>query len=75
MSKCNEVLDHIYEYLNNHDLTPELGDEIKRHLDDCRGCFTRFEFEQRLLLRFKSAGCCSCPDSLKKRIKNLLDSF
>ena len=75
MSKCNEVLNHIYEYLNNHDVTPELSGEIKQHLDACRCCFDRYEFEQKLLARLKQAGCCSCPDGLKQKIKTIMDAF
>lgn len=74
-SPCEEVLNHLYEYVNRHDLTPDLDKQIHDHLDLCRGCFTRFEFEQRLLERLKKAGDCCCPKSLIKKIKALVKNF
>ncbi len=75
MTRCNEVLDHIYEYLNRHDITEEFSVEIREHLDLCRPCFTRVQFEEGLLERLKKANQCCCPDSLKQKIQTLVDKF
>jgi len=75
MPDCHDILDHLYEYINAHDITPQLSGEIKKHLEMCRACFTRYEFEQKLLEHLKRASGCSCPDSLKKKIKILVDQF
>jgi mycothiol system anti-sigma-R factor len=75
VTKCNQVIDRIYEYLNSHELTPEIMADIREHLDLCRHCFTRFEFEELLMTRLKSASCCQCPDSLKKKIKSIISEF
>jgi anti-sigma factor (TIGR02949 family) len=74
-AECEKALEHIYEFINSCDLKADLGAEIKRHLDSCRGCFTRFEFEQKLVARLKEAGCCSCPETLKARVLTILKEF
>ena len=75
MSHCDEILDHIYEYLNRHDISADQEAEFMRHLEYCRACFDRFEFERRLLERLKASQGCACPDSLKRRIKTIVEKF
>jgi hypothetical protein len=75
MHNCEEILGRIYEYINAHDIDGETSVEIRVHLEKCRCCFDRFEFEQRLLARLRAAGACACPDSLKKRIQKLVENF
>jgi hypothetical protein len=72
---CDQFLEHLYEYLNSHDLTPEMCDHIKHHIELCRPCYTRLEFEQTLLKRLKASGCCVCPDTLKQKVKRLMEHF
>ena len=72
---CQDILKSVYEYINQHDLTTEKAQEIKKHLDDCRGCWDRYEFEKVLIEKFRASGACDCPDSLKKRIRSLLDLY
>ena len=75
MTRCNEILDHLYEYLHAKDESSEFNEIVQRHLDECRHCFDRFEFERRLLERMKDCECCACPDRLKKKIETLLKDF
>jgi len=75
MHNCETVLNNLYEYINSHDIKPETSEELKRHLDECRQCFTLYEFEVRIVERFKEAGQCSCPDSLKEKIQSILSNF
>ena len=76
MTRCNDVLEHLYEYLNCHDLTGDQETMIRRHLDECRHCFSRFQFERLLLDRIKKKGCCcSCPETLKNKVKDILKHF
>lgn len=75
-SECEKLLEHVYELMNSCDIKKSLAAEIQRHLDTCRSCFTRFEFEKKLMARLKEAcGCCSCPETLTLRVKALIKSF
>lgn len=73
--ECQKAVARLYEFLNSHDITVDQEAELRRHLDLCRGCFDRFEFERLLIVRFKTAGVCKCPESLRKKIEALVESF
>jgi mycothiol system anti-sigma-R factor len=71
---CKEALQKIYEFLDKDSDLPLK--EIEKHLDCCRHCWDRFEFEKQLKeLVHKS--CCkeTCSDTLKKRIESLIEKY
>jgi len=71
---CEEVLQHLFAYLDK-ELDAEASAEIERHLESCRGCFSRAEFERKLKLRVTGTGTSTASDSLRARIKLLIDRF
>jgi predicted anti-sigma-YlaC factor YlaD len=46
---CEAVLKHLFERLDC-ELDPAKSVEVDRHLADCRACFSRAEFERKLLV-------------------------
>lgn len=71
---CKEALEKIYEFLDKDDSAPLSA--IEQHLDWCRPCWDRFEFEKRLIERIKKS--ChkeSCTEKLKNRIQSLLEKY
>ncbi len=71
---CEQVLEHLLAYLD-HALDAPTSAEIERHLQACRGCFSRAEFERRLRERVAETGTASAPETLRARIKALTDRF
>jgi anti-sigma factor (TIGR02949 family) len=71
---CNEALKHLLEYLDQ-ELEGTKSQEVKQHIDLCRSCFSRAEFEQRLKDRLRQAGNESARGEFEKRIKTLLKKF
>lgn len=71
---CEEVIGKLLEYLDR-ELDPVTQREIERHLEVCRGCFTRAEFERRLRARLAEVGAAKAPESLRLRIAALFDQF
>lgn len=72
---CLEAIDSLYSYLDG-----ELNDEqslarFKKHLSDCRSCYSRTELEGALTGRIRTTGKEKMPSSLKKRIRTLMDDF
>ncbi len=65
---CREAVDVLYEYLDR-ELTPELEQEVRLHLEACRPCCQQFDFEAAFL-KFLEARCKSrcAPPELKRRI-------
>ena len=71
---CEQVLDHLLEYLDC-ELDAHTSSEIDQHLEECRGCFSRAEFERRLNARLRDSGSEPAPSSLRDRIKDLMERF
>jgi anti-sigma factor (TIGR02949 family) len=71
---CEEVLKHLVAYLD-HESDAHTAAEIERHLERCRGCYSRAEFERQLKARVRAAGSRAAPERLRARIKKLVDEF
>ncbi len=71
---CTEALKHLLAYLDQ-----EVGTvthrEVEHHLEICRTCFSRAEFERLLKTRLRAAGRGTVRASFEKRIKTLFDRF
>jgi mycothiol system anti-sigma-R factor len=72
--RCEEVVAHLLTYLDG-EIDAEKRAQIDRHLAQCRGCFSRAEFEKALRQRVTQLGEEKAPGSLQRRIKTLLDEF
>lgn len=71
---CDEVMRQLFDFLDGE--VDEMADkEIHHHLEECRSCFSRVEFEQMLLARIRRSGDEGLPDSLQERVTELMKSF
>jgi mycothiol system anti-sigma-R factor len=71
---CEEALRRLFEFLDA-ELHGEAQHEIELHLERCRSCFSRFEFERRLKGHIADLGSTPVPDDLDRRIRKVLDGF
>jgi anti-sigma factor (TIGR02949 family) len=65
---CGEVLDHLYEYLDN-----EMGEgdcaKLKEHFDECSPCLAQYGLEQAIKALVKrSCGCDTAPSDLRGKV-------
>lgn len=74
-SDCLEAFDHLYAYLNGELKDSETLAKIEHHLGHCKSCFSRAQMERQLNERLKNSGKQKAPESLQKRLRNLLDDF
>jgi anti-sigma factor (TIGR02949 family) len=72
--RCEEVIAHLLSYLDG-EIDDAKRAQIDHHLDECRGCFSRTEFEKALRDKVRQAGDTQPPASLQVRIKALIDRF
>jgi anti-sigma factor (TIGR02949 family) len=72
--RCEEVVEHLFEYLDR-EIEHAKSAEIERHLERCRECFSRAEFERQLRAMVREAAEMSAPPRLRQRVKRLLDRF
>jgi anti-sigma factor (TIGR02949 family) len=71
---CDEALRRLAEYLDN-ELNGEAQHEMERHLERCRSCFSRVEFEKRLKACTADLRRERVPPDLERRIRKLIETF
>jgi len=67
-TECSEVLDHLYEYLDN-----EMGEgdcvKLREHFDECSPCLEKYGLEQAIKALVKrSCGCDTAPSDLRGKV-------
>jgi mycothiol system anti-sigma-R factor len=71
---CNQAMTMLFKYLDD-----ELDDvseaDIKQHVHDCRECFSRVDFEEKLRDKVRQSAQSRVPADIQKRLKNLISSF
>jgi anti-sigma factor (TIGR02949 family) len=71
---CEEVIGKLLEYLDR-ELDAAAEPAVERHLETCRGCFSRAEFERRLRARVAETGDVKAPESLRRRMRALVARY
>lgn len=71
---CDEALAHLLEYLDQEVKGPT-RQQVDQHLEACRNCFSRAEFERRLKGKLREAGRQPAGESFQERIKTLVKRF
>ena len=74
MISCEQVLQDIWAYLDKEICEDDLV-HIKSHLDLCRSCFSRVEFEKLLREEMKKKTTHCCPEKVKARIQSILNQY
>lgn len=71
---CEDVLKHLVDYLHG-EVDDAKHAEIGKHLESCRNCFSRAEFEKALKARVSNGAKEKAPEALQDRLKDLIDKF
>ncbi len=71
---CEEALSRLLDVLDN-ELHGNGRHEFEHHLERCRSCFSRFEFERRLKTRITALGSEPVSEDLQGRVRQVIDSF
>jgi anti-sigma factor (TIGR02949 family) len=71
---CEQALHRLFEYLDD-ELDRQSQREMEQHLERCRSCFSRLEFEKRLQAHTVELRTEPVSPELEMRIRRVLDSF
>jgi anti-sigma factor (TIGR02949 family) len=71
---CDEALRRLAAFLDG-ELQGESQKEVEHHMELCRSCFSRGEFERRLKAEVRHLGDENVPPGFKERVQRLLGSF
>lgn len=72
--RCEDVIAHLLSYLDG-EIDDARRAQIDHHLEECRGCCSRAEFEKALQDRVQQAGNAQPSPRLQERIKALIEKF
>jgi len=65
---CDEALELLHEYLKLQ-LTPEVGERVRAHIEMCRPCFAHSRFEDNYLKMLEhKLKSLVCPAESRERI-------
>jgi mycothiol system anti-sigma-R factor len=71
---CGGVMGQLYEYLDEEIECPETAEKIRKHLELCKRCYPRYNFEKAFLRFVSDQGRTSAPPELRRRIfMNILE--
>jgi anti-sigma factor (TIGR02949 family) len=71
---CAEALRLLAAHIDR-ELDRENSAELERHLDECRSCYSRAEFERRLKEQLASLHKHNITPDLESRVLSLLRGF
>jgi anti-sigma factor (TIGR02949 family) len=72
---CLQAIEMFYAYLDGEIEDPESIADFEHHLEHCRSCFSRAEFEGLLTRRLRAAAAERAPDGLRDRLRILMNDF
>ena len=72
--ECEEAIRMMLEYLDD-ELHQHNHDSMDTHLESCKSCYSRMEFEKRLNGMIGDVKPKSAPDALNNRIKKIIKNY
>lgn len=72
--RCEEAIHRLAEYLDG-ELSDREDAEVERHLETCRSCWSRAEFERRIRSRLADLRYDEVNPDFERRIRTLLRRF
>ena len=74
-TECGEVLDHLYEFLDNEMAEGDCA-KLRVHFDECSPCLEKYGLEQAIKALIKrSCGCDDTPSDLRGKVLARIDSI
>jgi anti-sigma factor (TIGR02949 family) len=70
---CEEAVKRVFDYIDRY-LSGKPLDELERHIESCRGCLSKVDFQLKLKSRIASVKPAKVSKDLDNKIKRLLNS-
>ena len=71
-NQCQEAVKRLTDYLS-HELRPDEEAQVHQHLRQCKGCFSKFHFEETLLRTIRErAEQVRAPVGLRAKLMGLI---
>lgn len=74
IQNCEDALRVLAQHLD-HELDPNVDRQLLEHLDSCRSCYSRAEFDRRLKAQVRDLGREEVPPTVVDRVHALLQEL
>lgn len=74
MTSCEEALRMLAGYLDG-ELEPDAAQTVSRHIETCRSCYSRAEFERGLKMQLAELSSCEMGPDFEARIRTIIGKF
>ena len=71
---CSDALAQVFDFIDGH-IGAAPRREIEKHLDVCRHCYARFEFERLLKNRVRESSPVHASIRLRERVQRVLERY
>jgi len=72
---CLEAIETLYAYLDG-ELDDDISiDQVEKHMEHCRSCYSRKDVERVLSEHIKKANRKEMPAALRSRLRRLMTDF
>ena len=71
---CEQALTRVFELID-HELRGEEREAMQHHIETCKSCFSRVEFERRLKIKLKALRDAETSAAARARIEKLLKTL
>ncbi|MCR4265089.1 anti-sigma factor [Nitratireductor sp. ZSWI3] len=72
--RCEEVVEHLLTFLDG-EVEEERRSLMERHLEECRSCCSRADFELALRHKIREVAAKRPSSGLSRRIREIIDRF
>lgn len=72
---CEQAINDLYAYLDGEVSDPSTIAKFEHHLEHCQSCYSRTQLESTLSQVIHKSGQMATPDSLRNRLKKLIEDI
>jgi anti-sigma factor (TIGR02949 family) len=72
---CLQAIEWFYAWLDGELEDPEAERRVEAHMAHCRSCYSRSQLEQALTRRLQEDSGERAPESLKARLRKLMERY
>ena len=71
---CEEAIRLIAGYID-HELDENEGSQLRQHIERCKSCYSRVEFEQKLKTQLSTLRSAAISEELSRRVRGVLHHY
>lgn len=74
ITSCEEAIRLIADYID-HELDENESTQLREHMERCKSCYSRVEFEQKLKAQLATLRSAAISEELSRRVRGVLHHY